>query len=122
MSVECNQIIGWTVKIKEDLNSDDFEKFDEFKDEHLELSLSLNDEPNRVYLVVDGMNGDYARLVYAEYTGTGEDVCDGESYLKLHDKGVPNEIFCALNKVYQELTGDPLDESKVEHSMWFHWS
>ena len=124
MSVECNRIVGWTVKIQEkELSNDDFDFYNEFTENNKEYDFNGFDaEPNKVYFIVDGMNGEYARLVYAESTGTGDDYCYDEiQYLKLAETEVPEHIFNKLNKAYKKLKGEELDKKLIEHAMWHYW-
>ena len=45
MSVDCTGYIGYTVTLKRDLDSDDFDFFNDFDDEHKEYSMWEHKKP-----------------------------------------------------------------------------
>lgn len=124
MSVECNKIKGWTVRIKEsDLTQEDFDFCNDFTNENPQYDFNgFSSKPNQVYFIHDGMDGEYIRLVYAEKTGTGYDHCyDDEQYLSLNNDGVPEEIYHQLNEVYEKLYNKKLDKTLIDYAVWYYW-
>lgn len=62
--LRLTKYIGYTVTLKTDLNADDFDFFEDFLEAHGEYNLF--DCKGKVLLVVDGMNGEYARFVFVD--------------------------------------------------------
>ena len=120
MSVECTGYIGYTITLKRDLDSDDFDFFNDFDDEHGEYSQwdFKNKSKDRVRLVVDGMNGEFARLVYVEHKI--EDCwVNGKDYFPLNSAIVPENVYEELNKAYIYLYNKELDKDLIEYAVWF---
>ena len=63
MSVDCTGYVGYTVTLKENLTHNDFDFFNNFDKEHGEYSQWDFKGKEKVRLVVDGMDGNYARLI-----------------------------------------------------------
>lgn len=122
MSVDCTGYIGYTVTLKRDLDSDDFDFFNDFDDEHGEYSQwdfkSKNKERTR--LVVDGMSGDFARLIYVDHKI--EDCwINGKDYFALQSQPVPYDVYDELNKAYKLMYGKVLDKASIEYALWFQF-
>lgn len=120
MSVDCTGYIGYTVTLKEDLTSDDFDFFNDFDDAHSEYSQwsFKNDGTERVRLVVDGMSGDFARLILVDKKI--EDCwVNGDDYFALRSNNVPNDVYDELNKAYRLMYEKDLDKSLIEYALWF---
>lgn len=120
MSVDCTGYIGYTVTLKRDLDSDDFDFFNDFDDEHGEYSQwdfkSKNKERTR--LVVDGMSGDFARLIYVDHKI--EDCwINGEDYFALKSPPIPDDVYDELNKAHKLMYGKDLDKTLIEYALWF---
>lgn len=64
MSVSVDKYFGWTIDLKTDLNCNDFDFYHKFIDKHPNLDQWKNCMPNEIKLILDGMNGLFARLVY----------------------------------------------------------
>lgn len=127
MSVDIERIIGFTVKLKEDLSHNDFEFFENVEEKHKEFAYGgensqFNMKSNAVALVVDGMNGNYARLVYVENVKRVYDAYDEEPYTLLRPIEVPEDIYNELNMAYQKIYDIPLDKKLIEYALWYHWS
>ena len=123
MSVDCTGYIGYTVTLKENLNSDDFDFFNDFDDEHGEYSQweFKNKAKERVRLVVDGMSGDFARLIFVE--DKIEDCwINGKDYFALRSGDIPDNVYDELNKAYQLMYGKELDKSLIEYALCFLFS
>ena len=122
MSVDCTGYIGYTVTLKRDLDSDDFKFFNDFDDEHEEYSQwefkSKNKE--RVRLVVDGMNGDFARLIYVDHKIEDCWIND-KDYFPLSDIPIADSVYEEINKVYRLMYSKDLDKSLIEYALWFYF-
>ncbi len=120
MSVDCTGYVGYTVTLKRDLDSDDFDFFNDFDDEHREYSQwgFKNKSTERVRLVIDGMSGDFARLIFVEHKI--EDCwIDGKDYFALQSQSVPDNVYDELNKAYKLIYNKDLDKSLIEYALWF---
>lgn len=116
MSVDCEAYIGYTVTLKTDLNGEDFDFFGNFSETHTEYN--LYDCKGKVLLVVDGMNGDYARFIFVD---EHIENCwiDGKDYFPLKSPSVPNNVYEELNLAYELMYGKELDASLIEYALWF---
>lgn len=119
MSVDCTGYVGYTVNLKRDLDSDDFDFFNEFDDEHKEYSMWEHRKPTeKVRLVIDGMSGDFARLIYVDYK-IEDCFIDGKDYFKLREAPIPQEVYEEMNKAYNLMYNKDLDKSLIEYALWF---
>lgn len=118
MSVDCDMYCGYTVQIREKLTGNDFRQLNDF----LENNPKYNqyEDKNTVKLVIDGMNGLYARLIYVDkhnrYVWGDED----EPY-QVIKKDLPEDVYSILNEAYQAIQGVPLDKKIVNYALWWHW-
>lgn len=126
MSVDTEQIIGFTVTLKKDLTHEDFKFFHSLEDKYEEFSdggeysqWCGGIRPNKVVLITDGMCGEYARLVYIEHVQ--EVYVDEDKYLLLHEREIPQEVYDSLNKAYQMIYNEPLDKKCIEYALWYYW-
>ena len=110
MSVSCEAYVGYTVTLTTDLKEEDFEFF--YNAEDIEL-------PDRVQIIVDGMCGHYARLIYVDRII--DCWCDNAEYFALKSPDVTDEIYSDLNKAYYALYGKLLDREKIEYALSFHY-
>lgn len=127
MSVSTERIIGFTVTLKEDLNHNDFEFFENVEKRYKEFAYrekysQYGMKPNQVALVVDGMNSDYARLVYVENVKEIYGAYDEDPYTLLRPTEIPEEIYNELNIAYKKIYEIPLDKKLIEYALWYHWS
>ena len=119
MSVSCEAYIGYTVTLKTNLNSDDFDFFLDFKEKHSEYN--LYDCKGKVQLVVDGMNGDYARLVFVD-EHIKECWIEGKDYFSLKSPQIiPDNVYAELDKAYSLMYQKDLDEIKIDYALWFQF-
>lgn len=110
MSISCEAYVGYTVTLKTDLTNEDFDFFNDA--ENIEL-------PERVQLVVDGMCGHYARLVYVEENF--DCWTDNEKYYRLDKHPVVTVgIYDELNKVYKQMYNKELDYREITYALFFH--
>lgn len=119
MSVDCTGYLGYTVTLKKDLSQTDFDSFYDFNDEHNEYDMfEHNEETEKVKLVIDGMNGNFARLVFVDEKIENCWVNDKE-YFTLRSQSVPNDVYKQLNKAYKLMYNKDLDETLIEYALWF---
>lgn len=116
MSVSCEAYIGYTVTLKKNLNSEDFDFFDDFIENHKEYN--QYDCKGKVLLVVDGMNGDYARLVYVD-EHIEECWVEGKTYFPLKKIPIAENAYDELSKAYKVMYGEELDIDMIEYAIWF---
>lgn len=123
MSVSCEQFIGYTLTLKEKLTHEDYRFFDEFESKHPEYR--KNREAGQVALIVDGMNGEYARLVYIE-KHLKDCHYDGDEYYSVLSSEKPDyDVYSAITQAYEEMYGTAfgfVNANRIEHAMWFHYS
>ena len=119
MSVSCEAYIGYTVTLKENLDNEDFDFFWDFLEPHGEYN--QYDCKGKVLLVTDGMNGEYARLVFVD-EHIEECWIEGKDYLPLKSPSViPDNVYEKLNKAYKAMYGGELDEGLIEYALWFQF-
>ena len=119
MSVDCEAYIGYTVTLETNLNSDDFEFFWNFLEAHGEYN--QYDCKGKVLLVTDGMNGEYARLVFVD-EHIRECWIEGKDYFTLQSPPVPDNVYEELNKAYRAMYDMDLDRNLIEYALWFQFS
>lgn len=109
MSVDCSLYIGYTVNLKEDLSGDDFnffEKFDEYNRFNCE---------GKAVLLVDGMNGHYARIIFVDKKI--DDIWECNDYYKLRKGNIPDEVYNEMNKLYKAMYEKELDKDLIEYGL-----
>lgn len=116
MSISCEAYIGYMVTLKTNLDSEDFEFFNEFQETHDEYN--QYDCEGKVLLAVDGMCGDSARFVFVD-EHIKECWIDGEDYFPLKSPTVPKNVYEELNKAYMSMYGKNLDKDLIEYALWF---
>lgn len=120
MSVDCKAYIGYTVTLKESLTDNDFDFFNNFEDEHGEYSQWEFKGKEKVRLIVDGMCGYYARLVFVD-----EKIEDcwinGKDYFALKYPPIPDDVYEQLNKAYKLMYQKDLDKNMIEYALWFQF-
>lgn len=108
MSVSVDKYFGWTIDLKTDLNCNDWK----------------NCMPNEIKLILDGMNGLFARLVYVLSVSYDVAWVDEDNDIlndTLKENIVPENIFKELNTIYTQLTGQELQKEKVKLKEWHIW-
>ena len=110
MSISCEAYIGFTVTLKTNLTDEDYDFFNEAED---------IDFPDRVQLIVDGMCGHYARLIYVDENF--DCWAEGKEYYALREESLTNYIYEALNAVYKKMYNKDLDTNKIEYALSFHY-
>ena len=124
MSVSCEQYIGYTLTVKTKLTHADFEMLHAFLDEHPEYD-SYNKD-NKLVLVIDGMNGCYARFIYIDKRSNIEfSDNEGTDFLTMPVTEVRPVVYDMMNKAYQQLLCDEtvqLDSKLIGYAIWLHYS
>lgn len=103
MSVSVDKYFGWTIDLKTDLNCNDFDFYHKFIDKHPNLDQWKNCMPNEIKLILDGMNGLFARLVYVLSVSYDVAWVDEDNDIlndTLKENNVPENIFKELNTIY----------------------
>lgn len=116
MSTSCEGYIGFTVTLKENLTSKDFDKYWDFKDAYGEYN--LYDCQGKVSLITDGMNGEFARLIFVDHF-ISDCWVEGKDYFKLRDVPVPDDVYEKLNEAHMRLNEIPLDKNRIEYALWY---
>ena len=113
MSVDCELYIGYTVNLKENLKGEDFDFFCDFNQyDHFDCE-------GEVKLLVDGMNGEYARLIFVNKQIL--DIWECDNYYKLQVETIPDNVYSALNEAYKTMYGKELDKDLIEYGLTVHF-
>lgn len=124
MSVSCEEFIGYTLTIKKNLSHEDFDMLNKFLEQHPEYD-SYNKD-NKFVLVIDGMNGCYARFIYIDKRSNIEFSDDeGTDFLTMPVTEVRPAVYDMMNKAYQQLLCDEtvqLDSKLIGYTIWRHYS
>lgn len=124
MSISVNRYFGWTIDLKTNLDCNDFDFYDEFINKHPDLEERGNCMPNKIKLVLDGMNGTFARLVYVLAVSYDVAWVDEDNDIlndNLKENVVPENVLKELNTVYMQLTGQELQKENVKLKEWHLW-
>ena len=119
MSVSSEMYIGYTVNLKADLTSKDFDFYEDFTTKYKEYDQYEGD--GKVLLIVDGMSGTYARLIFID-EHFQDSWSEEKDYIVLRNSPVPEEVYNELNKPYKFMYGKDLDKDLIEYALWFHCS
>lgn len=123
MSVNCKLLVGYTVTLKTNLSDDDYEFYDNAVEKHRIKEQWSSLKPNEVYYIVDGMSGEYARIIYLlTHYDLEEDT--NQAYTRIDNVDF-SEAYKKLNEVYLKIKkpeDKPLEPSQVELASWLHWS
>lgn len=87
--------------------------YHKFIDKHPNLDQWKNCMPNEIKLILDGMNGLFARLVYVLSVSYDVAWVDEDNDIlndTLKENIVPENIFKELNTIYTQLTGQELQK------------
>jgi hypothetical protein len=114
MSVDCTLYIGYTVNLKNNLNAEDWDFFDDFD------GYSRCDCEGEVILLLDGMGSSYARIIFVDKKI--DDVWDCDDYYKLRAENIPNDVYNEMNKLYMDMYGKELDKELIEYGLIVHFS
>lgn len=119
MSMECEAYIGYTVTLKEDLEGEDFDFFNEFIETHDEYN--QYECEGTVLVVVDGVSGCYARLIFVD-KHIEECWISGRDYFPLKTVPVPPYVYDELNKAYRAMYDKDIVYSSIEYALSFVFS
>lgn len=130
MSVECRIVVGVTIDLYEtELSHEDFDMIHKFIEAHPELdeyNYRYDEKEGKPLLISDGMNGDFARLVWPDKVIEPGMLGDGnefiESYIPspMSDPDIGTKIT-TLTELYEEFTGEPCGRERVKYAMWSQW-
>lgn len=90
--------------------------FNDFAKEHGEYNQYRS--KGEVQLVVDGMSGDFARLIFVDEK-IEECWIEGKDYFALKSPPIPENVYDELNKAYRLMYNKDLDKSLIEYALWF---
>lgn len=127
MSISVDKYFGWTIDLKADLNCNDFDFYQKFIDKYPNLDQEESCMPNldhKIKLVLDGMNGSFARLIYVLSVSYDVAWVDEDNDILndiLKENIVPENIYKELNTIYMQLTGQELQKEKVKLKEWHIW-
>ena len=127
MSISVDKYFGWTIELKTDLNCHDFDFYQKFIDKHPDLDQEescIHDLDHKIKLVLDGMNGSFARLIYVLSVSYDVAWVDEDNDIlndTLKENIVPENIYKELNTIYMQLTGQELQKEKVKLKEWPIW-
>ena len=126
MSVSSCIYMGPTLEIATNLSYADFRKCDAFIEKHPEIdeyAYNLYKEPeNKLVLIVDGMNGHYARLIYINQCRHDAHESYNSKITELANANIPTEIYEKMKALYEEYTGTEMLPEQIKYAMWTHWS
>lgn len=130
MSVECRIVVGVTIDLYEtELSHEDFDMIHKFIEAHPELdeyNYRYDEREGKPLLIYDGINGDFARLVWPDKVIEPGMLGDGnefiESYIPspMSDPDIGTKIS-TLVTLYEEFTGEPCGRERVKYAMWSQW-
>lgn len=125
MSVRVDKYFGWTIELKKELNCNDFEFYNNFIEKHQNLNeYGKGVMPNEIKLILNGMSGLFARLIYilsVSYDVAWVDEDNDVLNETLKENIVPESTFKELNEIYVQLTGQELQKEQVKLKEWHNW-
>ncbi len=126
MSVSCRIFSGLTIEIARDLTHADFKKYHEFIEKHPELdeyTYDHDDREGKILLIVDGMNGEFLRLVHAEIIQDNASLGPTNEFIERDGTFWP-PILNKMLDYYEEYTGTKVNEHhdpEVKDALWSQW-
>lgn len=119
MSVSSDLYVGYTVTLKTNLGCDDFDFFDKFIEKYGEYDQYRDKSKGNVLLILDGMSGTYARLVFID-AYISDVWSETDDYVILRDLSVTEEVYNKLNRPYKIMYGEDLDKNLIQYALWCH--
>ena len=125
MSVDCRIFTGLTIELAHDLNSFDFKKYHKFVEKYPELDEYTYDRADRegkLLLIVDGMSGEFLRLVHVDKLINGN-IGESNEFVELAapDSCFSLELFKKMCEIYEEYNREPPALSDFKYAMWSQW-
>lgn len=125
MSVDCRIITGLTIEFAHDLNSFDFKKYHKFVEKYPELDEYTYDRADRegkLLLIVDGMSGEFCRLVQVDKLIAGN-IGEGNEFVEL---AAPSscfnpELIGKMSEIYKEYTKKLATPADFKYATWSQW-
>ena len=125
MSVYSRIFIGPTLEIATRLSYADFRKCDAFIEKHPELdeyAYNLSqDAVGKLVLIVDGMNGHYARLVYIDKCTYNAHQSHTSQVTELSMPQIDDELLKRMKALYEEYTGQEMKDGQIKYAIWTQW-
>lgn len=125
MSVDSRIFIGWTVELETKLKHEHYRKLDNFIETHEELDEYMYPDEKKLgktLIIVDGMNGDFARLVKVDKFKDNSSLGDGHEFSELgHSFKIDDETLETFKTIYREYKGEELDPANVKYAIWNQW-
>ena len=129
MSTRSKLFIGLTLELGTNLSSADFKKLHAIEEKYPELdeyNYEPKDREGKILLIYDGMNGDFARLVWPDKViepgmlGEGNEFIESYIPSPMSDPDIGTKIT-TLVELYEEFTGEPCGRERVKYAMWSQW-
>lgn len=130
MSVECRIVVGVTIELFEtELSHTDYDRIEDFLKQHPKLdeyNYHFMERTGKPLLIYDGMNGDFARLVWPDkiiepgMLGEGNEFIESYIPSPMSDPDIGTKIT-TLTELYEEFTGEPCGRERVKYAMWSQW-
>ena len=125
MSVSVDKYFGWTIELKNELEHDDYDIYNDFVDKYQSLNqYGKAAMPCDIKLVTNGMSGLFARMIYilsVSYDVPWVEEDNDTLNQSLKEKVVPENIFNELSDIYKKLVGEELKKEQVFLKEWHNW-
>ena len=122
---DCRIFIGLTVELARNLKPDDFRKIDDFMSKYPELDEYVGDSnlESRILLIHDGMDGDFARLVFVDKFKDDASLGSSNEFIEL---AAPNHMFnpevvSKMFDLYEEYSGRRPKAEDFKYALWSQW-
>jgi hypothetical protein len=126
MSTRSRLFIGLTIELGTDLSSADFKKLHAIEKKYPELD-EYNHEPKdregKLLLIYDGMNSQFARLIFVDKYIEGGNLGYSNEMIELASpKHMFNpEIISKMSDVYEEYTEHEPTLAEFKYALWSQW-
>jgi hypothetical protein len=128
MSVDSKIFVGLTVELDTNLTHADFAKLHELEEKYPEIdefNYNHDDREGRILLIYDGMNSQFARLIFVDKLSEGGNLGYGnhEPIELAAPKSCFNpELIAKMSKLYEEYTGKPVQMADFKYVLWDQWT
>ena len=126
MSTRSRLFIVLTIELGTDLSSADFKKLHAIEKKYPELD-EYNHEPKdregKLLLIYDGMNSQFARLIFVDKYIEGGNLGYSNEMIELASpKNMFNpEVISKMSDVYEEYTGREPILAEFKYVLWSQW-
>lgn len=125
MSVDSRIYIGFTIELDKDLDHTGFRKASDFVDRYPEFDeykYWQEEKEGKFIIVVDGMNGDFARFILVDKFRDGANLGPGNEFIEMTaPRAISPEEQKIFETVYLEYTGNTLSPQDIKYAMWNQW-